>query len=509
MNPFTIAKLLRTLSSTEAIKKRQAAIESIISAPGWKKPKLADEVASGVLATLDALGDIKKLKEGSSVFKNVLNPVLTQLNNNSADIEKAAYQIASVAIEHVSKPAAEAGGPGKEKKVDIFKPGHFARELEGYILGRTGMVLSFDFALEIREIEGEKTELITGVNVIKVLHIHLPYVDGRSHLWIDVMANTWPSADDNQRAKLREAAREYLTDKISATVFALFGSTYQFSIITKKKVEELVKTAGGGALPASALPPWQEYVETDPAKGKTYPPHGHIGLRLATYGHASQTSTGRESHHLTQYLLADYFSNNNDTKAFKAGRRWPGVKSGAGGVDRFEAPNRDTIQIGKTRGGDRGGLMPAISLAASTHRGGSLHITPAPDDIGGKAQKTQGYAVNNEFNRNLPEALRGEAEKKDHDAYLKKTPEDDVKETIYVAVQRTYQTVRKHMADRLKAALPEFEMAYYKALAEDNPARALSTKDESDFDKALKEVPDKAEAHNKAGLEALGWKTSI
>jgi hypothetical protein len=449
MNPFTIAKFLRTVSSTEAIKKRQTDIERIIST-GWKKPKLG-EVESGVRATLNALGDVKNLKVGSSVFKNMLGSVFTQLDNNSAAIEKAAYQIASEAIDHKSKPAAEGGGQGKEKKIYIFKPGHFARELEGYILGRTGMVLSFDFALEKKEIEGEKTELITGVNAIKVLHVHLPYVDGHSDLWIKVMDNTWPGADANQRAKLREAAREYLTDKISATVFNLFGSTCQFSTITTKKVQDLVRTAGGGALPASALPPWQEYVETDPAKGKTYPPHGPIGLRLATYAHGSQTSTGRESHHLTPYLLADYFSNNNDTKAFKDRRTWPGVKSGGGGVDRFEAPGRDPIQIGRTRGGDRGGLMPSISLAASTHRGGSLHITPAPDDIGGKALKTQGYAVNNEFNRNLPEALRGDAEKKDHDAYLKKTPEDDVKDTIYVAIQQTYQTVRKHAAPTAKS----------------------------------------------------------
>src|SRR5205814_1052432 len=129
-------------------------------------------------------------------------------------------------------------------------------------------------------------------------------------------------------------------------------------------------------------------VETDPGKVKPNAEgHGHIGLRLATYAHSSQKATGRESHHLTQYLVADFFSNQNTTgKAFAPGRKWPGVRMSSKGVDTFQAPDRDVIQIGKTRDDDRGGVMPAISLAASTHKGGSLHITPEPDDFKGKAK---------------------------------------------------------------------------------------------------------------------------
>jgi hypothetical protein len=520
MNPFTIAKLLRTISSPEAIKKRQVDIEELIKV-GTKGKKLRDSVKTGVKAVIEAIKDGGKTKAGARTFedKGVLQAVATQLNNNMRDIEKAANVIAVSGLEpeQISEPGGAQGA--KTKTIELFSPRHFARELEGFILGKTGIVLSLDFSTKEENLEGKKDQLIDQVKEIKVLHIHLPFVeDGRSHLWIDVLDKTWKGTlSDNDRTKYREAAREYLTNKISATVFALFGGSYEFSIITRRGIENLVKRAGGGALPASELPTWQDYVETDHRKVKPHPQHGHVGLRLAHYTHSSQTGTGRESHHLTQYLLADFFSNLNATsKPFTPGRKWPGVKMASKGVDSFQAPGRDVIQIRKTRDDDRGGPMPAISLAASTHEGGSLHITSEVDDYArGKAKSAQSYALYNEFKDHLPKPLHKDSKKDVHDKYLQNTAEDVVKEEVYVAIEKTYQEVRRHMAGRLKTALPLYEVAYYESKTEDNVARKLTSTDKDLFVAALKDVADKAERHNmhgdgtSIGMESLGWKASI
>jgi len=285
--------------------------------------------------------------------------------------------------------------------------------------------------------------------------------------------------------------------------------------VFRKEVDELVKNAiTGSSLDPKDLPHWKDYAKT--AKEEPSP----IGLRLAYYGHdASQKAAGRESHHLTQFLIADYFSSGptDSHRPFKKSWNHPGLTWEGNEVkyisEKPGATNKENaIFVAETRGpaSTRGKMMPTISLAASTHRSARLHITPEADDVGGTAGKSQAAAVNNEFERNMPADLVSTEQKfKD---YRKKHGDDAVALQTYHAAQRTYKEIERRMSDALKARMPSFELEYYKEMAKTTPYKLrdetkpdVITKDETDFKELLEKIPATAKEHNRTGMLELGW----
>src|SRR5262249_26439028 len=130
---------------------------------------------------------------------------------------------------------------------------------------------------------------------------------------------------------------------------------------------------------------------------------------------------GRESHHTTQYLLIEFFSNHPEAsqKAFpepledfepagitfdKATREVREIR-GAGGAIAVRELNP---------GSGRGIEMPAILLSAHCHQRGELHILresrwvdDSQQDMERKGTATQGLAIENAFNKAISDpALR-------------------------------------------------------------------------------------------------------
>src|SRR5262249_4321801 len=152
-------------------------------------------------------------------------------------------------------------------------------------------------------------------------------------------------------------------------------------LIRRKVIDDAkdsVKNAAkkkGSILKSADLPSVTDY------KKRTGP---GVGLKIGKFSDKNQTGDDRgperDSHHITQFLLVQYFPNNargTDYRPFrhvgdpKARARndpvYPGLNAGTE-VKTFRKMNLDGLFQG------RGGEMPVILLARPTHRYGKLHI---------------------------------------------------------------------------------------------------------------------------------------
>jgi hypothetical protein len=226
------------------------------------------------------------------------------------------------------------------------------------------------------------------------------------------------------------------------------------------------------------LPPVSKYVDPDGAPGPT-----NIGLHVDTHGALTGPKTpDRESHHTTQYLLAEYFRHEKDDEPFEDGA--PGLVMEGKKPARLLGPGREVDFKGLADGTGRGINMPAILIANLTHRRGKLHINSAePDerksgddpDYGGSTQgalfhswwrASQGPAKRQaEQDRNgapLPTPVTTGL-KPGSEKYAEAT-KDQAAHLVH-AVDSTYGRMRSHMLPALSRALHEHESAYYMALA--------------------------------------------
>lgn len=536
LDPYLLARSLRALNRLSEIKAQEqkfehdktpakldrsddgSAVNAFVKAftsvtpkgatPVVKAPKVfqgrVDKSNSGSAATLDRIfGEIKRINADE------LAVVASHIAKEAQDL------IPQVKVPGSKKPVAQAR---------YVNPSHFARQFEGYVLGKTGVALAL--RVKTREFvapDGTKLHEIdptAPLAAIEVMHLYLPYIDANTELARFAITNTWPDArtDDKRRAKLSATVRGELQGKgIRAAVWALFGDTYQFSIIFKREIDNAMSSSVtlGGALDPDLLPEPDDYADADLDAKQT----SRIGTRVATYAAPNQQATGRHSHHLTQFLVGEYFANQNDgKKPFKANAKLPGVTWSGGVVTHISpdpsAPDKG-IKAGETHGGSsRGGAMPAISLAASTHMAGDLHITAQPDDLGLSKKSTQAYAVDRTFRSSLPDALKPENYASQFATWRKTRTDADIAQLIHGRAQATFRLWAKHMNDRLEASVPPMELAYYKALAAGNTkaasvkAVATDTTAQNKLLARLKAAASTAVDHNYKVMATLGWTRS-
>lgn len=246
------------------------------------------------------------------------------------------------------------------------------------------------------------------------------------------------------------------------------------------------------------LPDWNTY-----ANPKTRPVTS--GIRVAN--HRDLTGGGaapdRESHHLPQFLLAEFYSGMSSTSPFEAdGDLWvPGFTRGTSGkVTRanrratpfsgFQADGLalDFAALG-VEGSGRGKGMPAVSLAADTHQKGGLHLHREShwnDPTDTKKHPTQSFTLSNRHR----DVLRTEVKKANvlsRNDETWKGPLDDgpgfkahvdavvatgdaaklakLKTAAGKAVKRSYGMFVGVMEPPLRTALMDIEAPYYVGLA--------------------------------------------
>jgi hypothetical protein len=514
---FTLSKLMRRVSEFETLEKDTQSLKKL---KGKKAKNIPAKVQPVVELIVKKLSGIKKdgvKVESPSVFEPVLPNVLSRLSLSQQDLLPVAHQIA---LDSLSPPPlrAKKSEPAKKQKRRFVIATHFTRMMERFILAETGIVISMD--LNLTAITDTSNAILLGTSVpqkqvdpanplskIKILHIHLPFIGVNSPLWGKAINQAWSG---NKQQKARQWLRAYLTERgITAGIWPTSSKQYRFSKRVVDDINELIMKAEAGKQPITELPPWNEYVKIDQDEVAADSASSDVGLRLALHKVNKKRGRGRESHHLTQYLLLEYFGNSKSDKPFKPGWSYPGLspKTATTQVKSFESDIQIDSQINSNRGPD----MPSILLAASTHRDSRLHITPKPDEEGSARQSR---AVHEVFTTALGEMANYAAmtnKKKGEmlfSQYKAKKGEDTVKQEIRTAMQNTYKWMHGEMAKGLTQALPELELEYYKGLYESiqGPSKEMPMAEQEKMKKALKKIPPLAAKHNDQYMEMIGWR---
>ena len=382
--------------------------------------------------------------------------------------------------------------------------------MELYFLRRSGIPVTFSKI----KYKPESPTTIAKDNWVKDINIgaiQLRWIDSGLAPWNDVIQETWPAASTtaDKRTKYKKAAKSII-DSSHPTRDVWDDSKYKFSNSFGEEVEDSTKAK---KLQAKDLPDWDEFIKTD-SKQKTVP-----GVRLSTHkdftSNYSLAALDRQSHHTTQFLVAEYFNNNKPFHPFPSDRDWPAtiVKSGQH-VRSIKKATTGTsaVKVNDTFVGNRGGAMPAILLSAETHLGAGLHVTPKGDE---KTPASQGYAIDSEFDSFMPAKMKKHVSADDHNRYVGAQNTNAAKE-IYFAVQKTYRSIRNDMADKLTRNYPPSEVKYYARIADDQFAaktanvkggdeNAKKTNMEKDLERIAGMVTQPRTGHNDKTLLPLGW----
>ncbi len=366
----------------------------------------------------------------------------------------------------------------------------FLRGLKLYLYARTGVILKIS-GLRLNTPEGQApTASITGV---KVENLDLTLIEHRElgpQLQRMAVGCTWPSEFGVSRRPTDEQVRQFSTNTSSpmnryrGAVMDLLQSrfpegqsttvwgrsTFGFNNTFKALVTEALTPS---SLSQGDVPPWGAYMQ--PTKEKTaqvarelgFPNvNAEVGLHLNTHGHFksaynSLSGADRQSHHTTQFLLAEYFHCDKDFRPFKRGLRYPGVVFTDSSNDKVDTIG--PIKVRETYGGsNRGEPMPAILLSSHGHlgSGSNLHIAPVgPND----ETASQGYAIHLEYKRHIPDDLGPDATQAQVDSYTSSHP--GAGNEIRSAIASTYAWMRTHMSAGLRNRMPGNEITHYRRSA--------------------------------------------
>ncbi|GEM_PF-1861682 len=560
-----VGPLFHQVSGTEALVERAAKDASTGDREG--RVSLDNETKKSVLAIWSKIA--KQLEPSPDAagtkllfdkpFDKVEALIRNRFKTRHDDLRSAVGDVALHAMEPL-KPENPEHDP-----VEVMHPSRFQTGLVGHILGSTGIVLDLDLREKKVKIDGAKhpnqsvVDDSAPLRSVKVKHVYLADVYGGDELWKEAITKTWPTLTKPEeqaamRARVRGVVQEW---GISSEVWD--ADEFKFSKKLVDRVDELIKNAEAkqDKLEPSQLPPKEtkgnvigyldtKKADTDPTK--------NIGLRIGLFGQhenpkrdnkiklpngeeveakGQQKGLERESHHTTQFLLFEFFRNEVEKElAFPivkdvSGTRknkhdskviYPGLSTSDGFVDTFA--HTKTFHIGDYYE-KRGGRMPAILIARTTHRTGNLHVTPKSIDFADV--DTQGGAVRAVFREKLggEEGEYCKAEKqalepkktaaggvsasvvsgpKAFQEWVTTKGESKVKGTIETAMLETYRWMYfGKMEAALRAGLSTIEKDYYNDLAEASGSKERISKDE------METVANEARENNIKHLKLSGF----
>jgi len=426
----------------------------------------------------------------------------TFLSGHSDAIKKVIPALVEKSWLTIEPPKSSKDKKGKAAEPTYeFRPGAFAGALSAYVFVKTGVAIAID--LDADPTDKKKFK----VDKARIHYLNLGKVPFDSPLW--------KGLDFKNDALKHETATRMAVLDPAPGVWNPARYEIDSAFVTDLSDRSLKR-------PKAKLPTKKDYLKLEGP--------GLEGLRLGKHKNFTNLDSGavqkeefgknRESHHTTQFLLAQYFHNKREAqKPFASGVRYPGVNR-VGGGDTGLVSSIGNIDIMGTYGGDsgRGDPMPALLIAAETHRQGRLHVSREGKWLGAEEQAgslTQGFAIDNKFRSELPDWLNRLHAKSNAD-FQKQVAghsDDAVKAGIVEATNRTYRWMYQSiMRPALAEALPKNELAYYRGLAarDDKLVENKATgklKAEYDMTPAdLDQVASKADSHNRAVMgDTLKW----
>ena len=234
---------------------------------------------------------------------------------NAGAITDAVRVLARRAQYDVTAPAAAAGTPAAAP-TKRFADKTFVSELQLYLLGRTGMALDIN-NVRVTAAAGRSVVPTVTIGTVEVEDVILRWLPTDSEPWNEVMRRTWPTTDETSSRK--QAASRLINRAVEPPTGVTIGGSaprvwdgneFKFRDAFKQQVEDTIRPT---ALTANDLPAWQSFINTSDTTEKA-------GIRLNTHREFTSGSTWnlsgnqRNSHHTTQFLVAEYFHNKSDFK---------------------------------------------------------------------------------------------------------------------------------------------------------------------------------------------------
>lgn len=473
----------------------------------WKKGLEATLVKWAARPT--SLVTAKPFDAGASVLMEWLK---TRLKAVDDAIEDLAIQSSEV------RGLAGASGTTPQMALDLDR---FESNVQRYLLLATG--LDFDLKLG-RTAAGalDRNKPLAGLTLRYVYLPHIPADDrGKgAAVWTEVLKATFKGSPAVATAPDTLARARILAFSLGVDPALWHRTEFRFSDGLRARI-----TNERGNLASEALTASEYWLPNDAGLVQKAHPHA---LWLNTHGGNTtkgHTTPDRQSHHTTQYLLAEYFANEKnghrpfpflaDPAAADPFRKLaPAVKENGTKVTAI-TPLQVTPLDPKPA--NRGEGMPAIQLAAATHQRGGLHVTASSVDMTGVLStgsdlRTQADVVDTWFMDGLyrqgPAGLAyytavtnvraGRAPDRE---VQRLDPALDYGAALTKAALATYHRMHAHMMPRLERGLASIEATYYEALVDRHG--------KSGTDYAVGDYPAKAFAaakkYNDDGLNAYGW----
>ncbi len=384
------------------------------------------------------------------------------------------------------------------KIVAVLDAGRFARALARFLFGTTGILM------DIKVTSVMKNKGKVSVKSVDVIQVHLPLVkDHQSPLWTAAL-DSLKLQSDEEREDIFPRLLAYLTGTGREIGLGIWKrSNYGLQDKVRKAVSKTMRETP--ILKAEKLPPKADYLKLDAKDGG--------GLRLGSHKDLSdRTRVERESHHITQFLLLEYFANKNKSnqafpllmkEGIKSKGLYPGLDVDGREPKKFQPSSAKTIPIKDMKKG-RGGLMPAILLARPTHRRAGLHIKKGDiDDMPNNEVNSQSGVIHTVFKKALPgKYVEAEKNNERFDFYKRSRliqDQNTVNKEIYTAMQATYTWMREKMEPRLKYGLFTIERNYYNVLAVQKKSKDLILPAE------MTDVYTKAIEESRSVMDRAGW----
>lgn len=497
-----IEKFFTNMGETETLRER---VEKISPVKETDIKESLDAQGKQALATFytELKGAILALKKGTGKegfeppFHTAREEIIQYVEDNH--LKKLETMMPALIKAGMQEKVSKDKTSGKTEIVYFFNPDRFQIELEEYIFGTSGVFFKIELRTEKAkpgQLAKKELSATAPVKSVYVKYLYLPYLGGTAKLWENLILNTFknssPKLFKTKYATLGADAKAAYQGQARLLLGALGPRPHVF--VTKevkgvkmlcftdevaKQIEEMVFPPAGAALPAADLPAAADYVKDEKSGGNFIPAKGYIALRFGRYEQSlklgdAQYGPDRNSHHLTQYLLLEYFHNTKDQKPFiHSLPLYPGVAGGGKKVDSIQ--NGATSKILKIQEYEdgRGGKMPAILISKYTHVYGDVHIHAKPDDDG---KSSPGAAVHGVFKDSLGEWKDVMFESSG--AKLKSLDTSgtvmvgtatktslDLQNAIFSAACKTYTWMRDKMMGKLEDALKTKEVEYYNEVA--------------------------------------------
>lgn len=513
-----------------------AGLRAQIGSAAGAQPAMAENIVEGVLDVLTERTEPKEFEKGLeggdppgwSDAKRLIDAIAQRLKSEER-VKFAAFmqgdvdgtKVSTEILKYLGNPfrndvamkrvAMLGQKPIKKKKEDDpdteLDPKRFLQILANHVFAEVHVALKITISSDLKE-----------VSDLEIFNIDLAGIGGTARLWQLAMSGSFKGNPDVP--DLAKAQREIRQRLQALRAQPSIWDSKQFRFASWLIDEYVAQVKARAAAKVSDVPKVSEYVDVKSGSGQ--------GLAVATHGQLTSRGIGafgRESHHTTQYLLIEFFSNHKESSqkgfpepiedftgaglTFNAKREVAEIR-GPGGAISVAPLNPDS---------GRGSLMPAILLSARCHQRGELHVLResrwvdnSQQDMERKGTVTQGLAIENTFNKAITDAaLRPRETSTERRTALRARIAADpvrVSQQYYSAALATYRWMRDRMIkEALKPGLLTEEKAYYRGIAAQNHAAGDELQPSWDLqDHHLTHVYDQAAKNNDEIMTKYGWK---